>query len=61
MLTHSPISIEINTRRWIFPEVITAKEMRMRSRDPSTTSRTRRKIGFRDDPGAKMFDMNEST
>ena len=54
MLTHRASAMKSNAIRWKLPPVAMASEPKVRESSARTTSTTSRKLGFRDEPGARM-------
>ena len=56
MLAHKASAMKSNAIRWTFPPVAMASEPKVRESNAKTTSTTSRKVGFRDEPGARMLE-----
>ena len=56
MLTHRASVMKSNAIRWTFPPVAMASEPKVRESKARTTSTTSRKVGFSDEPGARMLE-----
>lgn len=56
MLTHRASVMKSNAIRWTLPPVTMASKPKVRESNARTTSTTRRKVGFRDEPGARMLE-----
>lgn len=56
MLTHRASAMKSNAIRWTLPPVAIASEPNVRDSNARTTSTTSRKVGFKDEPGARMLE-----